>query len=32
MRQLSRAQTREAVEQSVYVLLENMAEFDRLSY
>ena len=32
MRQLSRAQTREAVEQSVYQLLENMGEFDRLSY
>ena len=32
MRQLSRAQTREAVEQSVYVLLENIGEFDRLSY
>ena len=32
MRQLSRAQTREAVEQSVYVLLENINEFDRLSY
>ena len=32
MRQLSRAQTREAVEQSVYLLLENMGEFDRLSY
>jgi hypothetical protein len=32
MRQLSRAQTREAVEQSVYLLLENINEFDRLSY
>ena len=32
MRQLSRAQTREAVEQSVYLLLENIDEFDRLSY
>lgn len=32
MRQLSRAQTREAVEQSVYLLLENISEFDRLSY
>jgi len=32
MRQLSRAQTREGVERSVYLLLENMAEFDRLSY
>jgi hypothetical protein len=32
MRQLSRARTREGVEQSVYLLLENMGEFDRLSY
>lgn len=32
MRQLSRAQTREAVEQSVYLLLENISEFDRLTY
>jgi hypothetical protein len=32
MRQLSRARTREAVEQSVYLLLENIDEFDRLSY
>ena len=32
MRQLSRARTREAVEQSAYLLLENMGEFDRLSY
>jgi hypothetical protein len=32
MRQLSRAQTREAVEQSVYLLLENINEFDSLSY
>jgi hypothetical protein len=30
-RQLSRAQTREAVEQSVYLLLGNINEFDRLS-
>jgi hypothetical protein len=32
MRQLSRAQTREGVEQSVYMLLENIDEFDRLAY
>jgi hypothetical protein len=32
MRQLSRARTREGVEQSAYLLLENMGEFDRLSY
>lgn len=32
MRQLSRARTREAVEQSVYLLLENINEFDNLSY
>lgn len=32
MRQLSKAQTREAVEQSVYLLLENIDEFDRLAY
>ena len=32
MRQLSRAQTREAVEQSIDLLLENMGEFDSLSY
>ncbi len=29
---LSRAQTREGVEQSVYLLLENINEFDNLSY
>jgi hypothetical protein len=32
MRQLSGAQTREGVEQSVYLLLENIDEFDRLAY
>ncbi|TQV81057.1 hypothetical protein [Aliikangiella coralliicola] len=32
MRQLSKAQTREAVEQSVYLMLENMNEFDQLGY
>lgn len=32
MRQLSKAQTRESIEQNVYVLLENMNEFDRTSY
>lgn len=32
MRQLSRAQTREAVEQNAYLLLENINEFDRLAY
>ncbi len=32
MRQLSKAQTRESVEQHVYLLLENMNEFDALEY
>lgn len=32
MRQLSTAKTREGVEQSVYTLLENIDEFDRLAY
>lgn len=32
MRQLSTAQTREQVEQSVYILLENIREFDNVSY
>jgi hypothetical protein len=32
MRQLSKARTRETVEQSVYLLLENINEFDRLYY
>jgi len=32
MRQLAKAQTREQVEQSVYLLLENMNEFDRLEW
>lgn len=32
MRQLSSAKTREGVEQSVYTLLENIDEFDRLAY
>jgi hypothetical protein len=32
MRQLSKAQTREDVEQNVYLLLENINEFDRLAY
>lgn len=32
MRQLSKAQSREPVEQSIYLLLENMNEFDRLGY
>ena len=32
LRQRSTAQTRDAVEQSVYLLLENINEFDRLSY
>ena len=32
MRQLSKARNRESVEQSLYLLLENMGEFDRLSY
>ncbi|WP_444997619.1 hypothetical protein [Aliikangiella sp. IMCC44359] len=32
MRQLSKAQTRQSVEESVYLLLENMDEFDRLGY
>ncbi len=31
IRQLSQAQSREAVEQSVYLLLENIQEFDRVS-
>jgi hypothetical protein len=29
---LSKAQSREPVEQSIYLLLENMNEFDRLGY
>ncbi|MFT7131223.1 MAG: hypothetical protein ACI89U_003350 [Gammaproteobacteria bacterium] len=29
---MSKAQSREPVEQSIYLLLENMNEFDRLGY
>lgn len=32
MRQLSKAHTREEVEQTIYLLLENTNEFDRLGY
>jgi hypothetical protein len=32
MRLLSQAQTREGVEQSMYLLLENIAEFDAVNY
>ncbi len=32
MRQLSQAQTREEIEKNIYQLLENMEEFDQVSY